>query len=224
VKRGFRAVKIKVGRLTAPEEEQRVRAAREAVGPEVYLMLDVNNAWADLPTALAYCHRFEKYQPYWIEEPFSPDDIENHSKLAASISTTVATGEIEAGRWRFKELMDKRAAEILQADAAVCGGISEWRRIAQTAASFGVTLSPHWFHDLHVHLVAATPNARFVEFFPDDQVLNFRRLINRQLQVEQGELVLPEGPGLGFEFEEKAVAAYAVEPKHVWLDIKAAQR
>jgi L-alanine-DL-glutamate epimerase-like enolase superfamily enzyme len=223
VQRGFRAVKIKVGRLGAEEEEERVRAAREAIGPEVYLMLDVNNAWADLPTALAYCRRFEKYDPYWIEEPFSPDDIENHSKLASCIETTVATGEIEAGRWRFKELMEKHAAEILQADAAVCGGISEWRRIAQTAASFGVTLSPHWFHDLHVHLVAATPNARFVEFFPDDQVLNFRKLLDRQLQVDQGALLLPQGPGLGFEFDEKAVATYAVEPNRVWTEIKGSQ-
>lgn len=224
VEQGFRAVKIKVGRLTAAEEEQRVRAAREAIGPEIYLMLDVNNAWADLPTALAYCRRFEKYDPYWIEEPFSPDDIENHSKLASSIKTTVATGEIEAGRWRFKELLEKRAAEILQADAAVCGGISEWRRIAETAASFGATLSPHWFHDLHVHLVAATPNARYVEFFPDDQVLNFRKLLNRQLEVDQGELLLPQGSGLGFEFDEKAVAKYAMEPTRVWAEIKAHKR
>jgi L-alanine-DL-glutamate epimerase-like enolase superfamily enzyme len=104
-----------------------------------------------LPTALLYCKRFEKYDPYWIEEPFSPDDIENHSKLASSIGITVATGEIEAGRWRFKEILEKRAAEILQADAAVCGGISEWRRIAHTAANYGVTMCPHWLHDLHVH-------------------------------------------------------------------------
>jgi L-alanine-DL-glutamate epimerase-like enolase superfamily enzyme len=221
VQQGFRAVKIKVGRLTAIEEEERVRAARESIGPDVLLMLDVNNAWADLPTALAYCRRFEKYDPYWIEEPFSPDDIENHSKLASRIETAVATGEIEAGRWRFKELMEKGAAEILQADAAVCGGISEWRRIAETAASFGITLSPHWFHDLHVHLVAATPNARFVEFFPDDQVLNFRKLLNRQLEAHQGELLPPQGPGLGFEFDENAVASYALEPMRVWAEMKA---
>ena len=162
VKQGFRAVKIKAGRLGPAQEEERVRAAREAIGPDVLLMLDVNNAWSDLPTALLYCKRFEKYDPYWVEEPFSPDDIENHRNLARSIGITVATGEIEAGRWRFQEILEKRAAGILQADAAVCGGISEWRRIAQTAASYGVTISPHWFHDLHVHLVASAPNARYV--------------------------------------------------------------
>jgi L-alanine-DL-glutamate epimerase-like enolase superfamily enzyme len=220
VRQGFHAVKIKVGRLSPAEEEERVRAAREAAGPDVHLMMDINNAWPDLPAALLYCRRFEKYNPYWVEEPFSPDDIENHSKLARATSIPVATGEIEAGRWRFKEILDKRAAEILQADAAVCGGISEWRRIAQTAASYGITICPHWFHDLHVHLVASAPNARYVEFFPDDQVLNFRRLINRQLEVKNGDLLLPKGPGLGFEFDERATAKYALNPAEPWIEIK----
>ena len=82
VRQGFRAVKMKAGRLTPAQEEERVRAAREAIGPDVLLMLDVNNAWSDLPTALLYCKRFEKYDIYWVEEPFSPDDIENHARLA----------------------------------------------------------------------------------------------------------------------------------------------
>ena len=220
VHKGFRAVKIKVGRLSPAEEEDRVRAAREAIGPDVHLMMDINNGWTDLPTALLYCRRFEKYNPYWVEEPFSPDEIDNHAKLAAATTIPVATGEIEAGRWRFKEILDKRAAEILQADAAVCGGISEWRRIAQTAASYGVTICPHWFHDLHAHLVASAPNARYVEFFPDDQVLNFRRLINRQLEVKNGDLLLPKGPGLGFEFDEKEVKKYAMNSQKPWTEIK----
>jgi L-alanine-DL-glutamate epimerase-like enolase superfamily enzyme len=220
VEQGFKAVKIKVGRLTPEGEEERVRAAREAIGPDIPLMLDVNNAWSDLPTALLYCQRFERYSPYWVEEPFSPDDIDNHAKLAAVTSIPVATGEIETGRWRFKEILDKRAAAILQPDAAVCGGISEWRRIASTAASYGVTVSPHWFHDLHVHLVASVPNGRWVEFFPDDQVLNFRRLIDRQLEVKDGELPLPQSPGLGFDFDQKALGKYALDSTNVWTVVE----
>lgn len=217
---GFKAVKMKVGRLSVADEEERVRIAREAIGPDVLLMLDANNAWDDLPTALLYCKRFEKYDPYWIEEPFGPDDVDNHSRLSARTSITVATGEIEVGRWRFKELLDKQAAAILQADAAVCGGISEWRRIAHTAASYGVTISPHWFHDLHIHLVASAPNARYVEFFPDDKVLNFRRLIDRQLVVKDGDLLLPQEPGLGFAFDERAVTKYAINHGCAWTEIK----
>jgi len=221
VKAGFSAVKMKVGRLTPKEEEARVRAARDAIGPDIELMLDANNAWQDLPTAMRYMERFELYDPYWIEEPFFPDDIENHARLARATRVTVATGEIGTGRWHFKEILDKGAAQILQHDALVCGGISEWRRIAATASSYNVTICPHWFHDLHAHLVAATPNARYVEFFPDDQVLNFRRLIDTQLKHKGGRLLLPKTPGLGFNFDERAVARYAVKRgRNVWTTLR----
>jgi L-alanine-DL-glutamate epimerase-like enolase superfamily enzyme len=213
VRQGFRAVKIKVGRSRDPvEEEARIAAAREAIGPEVLLMLDANNAWSDLPTALRFMQVYEDYDPYWIEEPFGPDDIENHARLAQNTHVPVATGEIEVGRWRFKELLEKDAAIILQTDAAVCGGISEFRRIAATAASHGVTVCPHWFHDLHAHLVASTPNCRYVEYFPDDQVLNFRRLVATQVAVENGDILLTDRPGLGFEFVDEAVTKYALVP------------
>lgn len=211
VSQGFRAVKMKVGRLGPAEEEARIRAAREAIGPDVALMLDANNAWRDLPTALRFMDRYEPYDPYWIEEPFGVDDIANHARLAERSRVPVATGEIEAGRWRFKELLDRGGASILQADAAVCGGITEYRRIGATAASYGVNLCPHWFHDLHVHLVASAPNGQIVEFFPDDAVLNFRRLVDRQLETRDGGLVLPTEPGLGFGFDVHALERHALD-------------
>lgn len=207
---GFRAVKMKTGRLSPSQEEDRVRAAREAVGPDVELMLDANNAWSDVTQAMQYMRRFERYDPYFIEEPFSPDDIDGHAKLARLTSIPVATGEIEVGRWRHKELLDKGGAAILQTDAVVCGGISEWRRIAATAASYGVVMCPHWFHDVHAPLVAATPNARYVEYFWDDQVLNFRRLIDTQYEHKDGRLLMRQSPGLGFDFDEGAVAKYSI--------------
>src|SRR5256885_479751 len=212
----FRAVKMKVGRLSPKEEEARVKAARNAIGPDVELMLDANNAWHDLPAAMRYMQRFERYDPYWIEEPFFPDDIENHARLARLTRVPVATGEIGTGRWHFKEILDKGAAAILQTDALVCGGISEWRRIAATAASYNVTVCPHWFHDLHAQLVAATTNARYVWYFPDDQALNFLRLIDTQLKHKDGYLSLPKTPGLGCDFDEKAVKRYALAPAKPW--------
>ena len=214
---GFSAVKMKIGKGTLREEESRIAAVRERIGQDVSLMLDANNAWSDLPTALCFTRMYEKYDPFFIEEPFGPDDIESHARLAAATRVPIATGEIEAGRWRFKELMDRAGAVILQTDACVCGGISEFRRIAATAASYGITVMPHWFHDLHVHLVAATPNARYVEFFPDDQVLNFRRLIDTQLEARDGRLILPQRPGLGFNFVEAALDRYALTP---WLEVE----
>jgi L-alanine-DL-glutamate epimerase-like enolase superfamily enzyme len=202
---GLKAVKMKVGRGDLRSEVARVAAARRAIGPDVLLMLDANNAWTDVPTAKRYLDHFLAYDPYWLEEPFSPDQIDNHARLAAASSVPIATGEIEAGRWRFKELLDKRAASILQTDAAVCGGVTEFRRIAALADCHGVAMCPHWFHDLHVHLVAAAPNGQFVEYFPDSEVLNFRDIIDRQLRVAGGGLELPQEPGLGYRFEEAAL-------------------
>ena len=220
VEQGFKAVKMKVGRLSPGEEEERIEAAREAIGRDVHLMLDANNAWSDVPTALHYMKRYEPYDPYWMEEPFGPDDIDSHAKLAQRTPVVIATGEIAYGRWYHKELLDKGGAEILQTDAVVCGGVTEWKRIAAMAAGYGVTLCPHWFHDVHAPLVAATPNARYVEFFPDDQVLNFRRLIDTQLQHKDGNLVLHKTPGLGFNFDEAAVKKYALDQAKVWSVIR----
>ncbi|MDO8208923.1 mandelate racemase/muconate lactonizing enzyme family protein [Conexibacter sp. CPCC 206217] len=209
---GFRAVKMKIGRLSPAGDAERLAAVRAAVGPDVLVMCDANNAWRDLPTALAAVRALEPYDPYWIEEPFGPDDVANHARLARATPVTVATGEIEVGKWQHLRLLQEGAAQILQTDAAVCGGISEYQRIAATADSFGVTMAPHWFHDLHVHLVASTPNARFVEFFADDRVFNFRELIDTQLEIgEGGTLRLPRGPGLGFEFDADAVERRAVD-------------
>ncbi|RDJ22197.1 mandelate racemase/muconate lactonizing enzyme family protein [Bosea caraganae] len=217
VDEGYSAVKMKVGRFGLAEEEERIAAVRERIGPDAILMLDANNAWSDLPTALRFARMYEQYDPYFLEEPFSPDDIDNHVRLAQQVSMPIATGEIEVGRWRFMELMSKGGAAILQTDACVCGGISEFRRIAATAASFGITLCPHWFHDLHAHLVASTPNARYVEFFADDQVLNFRRLVDTQLTVRKGMIDLPQRPGLGFDFDAKALDTYAMGP---WAELR----
>jgi L-alanine-DL-glutamate epimerase-like enolase superfamily enzyme len=208
VELGFQAVKMKTGRLSPQREEQRLKAVREAVGPDVEIMMDCNNAWLDVTQAMQYIARFEQYQPYFIEEPFGPDDIESHAKLARLTRLPIATAEIGYGRWYHKELLDKGAAGILQTDAAVCGGITEWKRIAATAASYGVVVCPHWFHDVHAPLVATAPNARYVEFFWDDQVLNFRRLIDRQMRHEQGRVVLHQEPGLGFGFDDAAVRRY----------------
>ncbi|MBN3801930.1 mandelate racemase/muconate lactonizing enzyme family protein [Paraburkholderia sp. Ac-20336] len=215
VELGFRAVKMKTGRFSPKEEASRVRAAREAVGKDVDLMLDCNNAWLDLTEALRYVRRFEEFEPYFIEEPFGPDDIENHARLARGTQVPIATAEIGYGRWYHKALLDCGGASILQTDAAVCGGITEWKRIAATASSYGVVLCPHWFHDLHAPLVAATPNARYVELFPDDQVLNFRRLIDRQLEFKNGRVMLHQEPGLGFDFDEVQVGKYAQ-----WQNVK----
>jgi L-alanine-DL-glutamate epimerase-like enolase superfamily enzyme len=208
--KGFKAMKMKVGLLSPAEEEERVKAAREAIGPDLELFLDANNAWPDLRTALTYLRRLEKYAPGWIEEPFSPDDIESHTRLAQSTSIPVATGEIEAGRWRFKELLDKRAAHILQTDGVVCGGLTEWRRIASLASAYGMPISPHAWHNVHVHFTAAVPNSPFVEYFVDDSIISMQPLLDRRLDPVNGIITMPTAPGLGFDFNEQTIEKHSV--------------
>jgi len=215
VQSGFDAVKIKVGRVSAAEDAERIAAARDELGPHGLLMLDANNAWKDLPSAVNALRMWEEFNPYWIEEPFSPDDILNHARLARETTITVATGELEAGRWRARELLDAGGVPILQHDAAVCGGISELRKIADLASAYGAMLCPHWFHDLHAPLVGAFPGATFVEYFIDSSVFNFGELIDRQLVVRDGEIVLHEHPGLGFDFDEAALSMYLTAPWQV---------
>jgi L-alanine-DL-glutamate epimerase-like enolase superfamily enzyme len=209
---GFDAVKIKVGRSSVAEDAERIAAVRAVLGPDRLLMLDANNAWRDLADAVRAMRAWERYDPYWIEEPFSPDDLVNHSRLAERTPVMVATGEIEAGRWRHLELLRSSAAAILQSDAGVCGGITEFMRIAHLADAFGVPMAPHWFHDLHVHLVAAIGNGAWVEYFPGDDVFNFRALIDRQLEVLPGGMVaVPTALGLGFGFSDDIVDRHAVD-------------
>jgi L-alanine-DL-glutamate epimerase-like enolase superfamily enzyme len=81
-------------------------------------------------------------------------------------------------------------------------------------------MCPHWLHELHAHLVASAPNARYVEYFPDDKVLNFRKLLNRQLEAKEGQLLLPQTPGLGFEFDESAISKFGVNSPQPWTIVQ----
>lgn len=208
---GFTAVKIKVGGASPADDAIRVAAAREVLGPDGKLLLDANNAWKDLPSALDALTPLLPYRPFLIEEPFGPEDVANHRRLADALPITVATGEIAAGRYSMSELIQRGGVTLLQPDVAVCGGITEWRRIAAMAASLGVPVASHSFHHLNVHLIASTPNGMFVEYFPDHSIMPFGRVVDRELDVRNGELVLPRGPGLGFDFDRGALKEFAID-------------
>ncbi len=219
---GFTAVKMKTGKGAPHEEAERVKAVRAAIGDGPLLMLDANNAWKDVATAMGYLDLFAAQRPYWIEEPFSTDDIESHAALNRKTDITIALGENEAGRWRFGELLDRVGECIIQPDATACGGISEWLHIAALAERAKVTVCPHAYHDLHSHLAAAIPNAGMVEYMLGDEVMPFGKIIDRRMAHAGGEIVLPQTPGLGFQFVEQEVARYAVRPSgqtETWLTI-----
>ena len=217
---GFDALKMKTGKYAPDVEAQRVGAVRSAIGAGVRLMLDANNAWPDVETALAYLRRLEPHEPYWIEEPFAPDDLDSHARLARACAIPVALGENEGSRWRFRDMLASGAAAFVQPDATACGGITEWMRIDAIAADYGIPVCPHAYHDLHVHLLAASASPGLIEFMPGHDIMNFGRLIDRGLAHRRGALLLPTRPGLGIDFVDAAIERYAVHEAgeaHPWL-------
>jgi L-alanine-DL-glutamate epimerase-like enolase superfamily enzyme len=208
---GFTAVKIKVGRLPLDQEIKRARAAREAIGPNVILMMDANNAWPDAAAAIPAIEALAEVNPFWIEEPLMPDDRRGHATIRRRVSVPIATGEIEATRWGFGELLQLDAVDMLQPDATVLGGITEFRKVAGMAAGRNIPLYPHWMHHLHTSLVASVPNAVMVEFFTDRSVLNLGEVLEDEIQADDGTLPVPQEPGTGVRFDVKALDHFAVD-------------
>jgi L-alanine-DL-glutamate epimerase-like enolase superfamily enzyme len=211
--RGFADFKMKVGGAPLHEDEARVAAAREALGPTGRLALDANNAYRSVGEAIKAADAFAPHDIWWFEEPLLPDDIDGHAQLAARAPIPIATGEIEATAWGFGQLLRARAAHIHQTDAAVCGGVSEWLKAAHAAAAFGVPVAPHWHHNLHAQLTAAIPNGLVVEHFAlDEGVYNFEELLDpvTRTVVIGGVIELNDLPGIGIRYDPDAIARYTL--------------
>jgi L-alanine-DL-glutamate epimerase-like enolase superfamily enzyme len=215
---GFEDHKIKVGGLSVPDDAERVAAAIEAIDGRGRLALDANNAYSSVAEALAATRAFEQAAGssglWWMEEPLSPDDIAGHARLAQELETTVATGEIHQTRWEFRDLITSGAADLLQPDVGVLGGVTEWMRVARAAETFGLPVAPHWHANVHAHLAAATPNCLTVEHFAmEKDIYNFERLLTPEsrLAVGDGCVQLSDRPGTGVEFDPDVVARFTVD-------------
>lgn len=208
VERGFAAVKMKVGALSLKRDVERVKAVRDAVGPDIDLMIDANNAY-NAHTAIKAGREFEKYDIYWFEEPVWPDDVHGSALVAAALDTPVASGELEFTRYGFRDLIENRAVDIIQPDATVVGGISEWMKVAAMASAWRIPVAPHWEQEVHVHLAAAVPNVLTVEFFPREGDIRLEdRLYAEYMEPKKGYLEVPKKLGLGIELNEEALKKY----------------
>ncbi|CUR58795.1 Mandelate racemase/muconate lactonizing protein [metagenome] len=214
---GFTDHKIKVGGLPVVEDARRVTAAVEAMEGVGRLALDANNAYRSDTDARAALRAFEAaahgHGLWWFEEPLSPDDLAGHARLRARCDTPIATGEIAATRWEFRDLIQAGAADVLQPDAGVLGGVTEYLRVAAAASTFGLPVAPHWHANLHAHLHAATTNALTVEHFDlDKDIYNFEMLLEPEsrLVAADGHLQIPDRPGIGLVLREDLVARLTV--------------
>jgi D-arabinonate dehydratase len=210
VKQGFRAVKMKVGAAALKDDLERVRAVREAIGSEINLMLDANNAY-NTATAIKAGKAFEKYDIYWFEEPVWPDDLQGSSTVAKKLTTPIAAGELEYTRYGFRDLVYNEAVDILQPDAEVVGGVSEWMKVAALAAAYNMPVAPHWAQEIHVHLAAAVDNSIWVEWFDRDRDIRKEdELYETTVKLEDGFAIPSSEPGFGIRLNEEAVAKFTI--------------
>lgn len=211
VEQGFKAIKIKVGALSFQQEVERIKTLRRTLGDGVQIAVDANCAWNEVNYARKIMRAFEEYDIAWFEEPVLPDNFRGGAELAATFETPIATGEQECTRWGFRDIIEHRAADILQPDVAVVGGVTEWMKVAALASTYDLPVSSHYFHDVHVHLMAATPNALKAEYFLRDlDIMVFDDVVQEPLRPENGYLAVPQRPGLGMELNEEALARYRI--------------
>ena len=211
VAQGHRAVKMKVGGLPLDEDVARVEAVRQGIGPGVELLVDGNHAWKPYE-AIRFGRAIEQYRPYWLEEPVLPWDYRGCAQVAEALDTPVATGENLSTRWTFKELIDLRAADIIQADATLCGGITEWRKIAAYAAVNNLPMAPHGSAHVGAHCVASVPNGLIVESSDyrrttREPVPEYRKIL-APLDLQNGYIQMSEKPGLGLELDRERLDAF----------------
>jgi len=210
VESGFRMVKMKIGKRDTNDDLERVKLVRETIGPNVDLALDVNNGWS-LATAIRMAKKLEEYDIYWLEEPILADEIDNLAKLANETSIPIAVGENHYTKWEFKELIERGAVEIVQADIVKCGGVTEFIKIAAMADAYGLPMCPHAGAYIGPSLVAAVPNGLFYEYIHEhfDPVA---QVLVDPVKPRNGEVSPSNKPGFGIELNEEAIERLKVQP------------
>jgi len=207
VAEGFRAVKMKIGGAPLREDVARVKAVREALGPDIDVLIDANNRW-NAYEAIRFGRAVEKYQPYWFEEPVEPDDFAGCAEVKRALDMPITAGENEFTRWGCRDLIEAGSADILNLDTVKAGGITEYRKIAALASAYHIPVSPHGNPFMAVHLLAATPNALIMETYPGIQ--SKYNLALPLFPVRDGYIEVPEKPGLGIDPDPEIVRKYKV--------------
>jgi mandelate racemase len=205
VDEGFAAIKLRLGRPDARDDLAAIRAVKKEIGPDVLLMTDFNQGLS-VAEALKRGHLIdEEGGVYWIEEPIRADDFPNCSILKKELRTPVQLGENFMGPEQMAQALAAGACDYVMPDAERIGGVTGFLRAAALAQGAGVEMSSHLFPEVSCHLLAATPTAHWLEYVDwADAVLA------EPLRVKDGHLMVPDAPGIGLKWDEKAVKQYQV--------------
>jgi L-alanine-DL-glutamate epimerase-like enolase superfamily enzyme len=200
--RGFRAIKMKVGRPSLREDVERVAAMRGHLGRDVPLMVDANMRWS-VDEAIRAARALRDLDPLWLEEPTIPDDVSGHARIVREGGLPIAAGENLRTLWEFRQLVEAGGVTFPEPDVTNCGGITTFVKICHLAESFNLPVTSHGAHDVTVHLLAAVPNRSYLEAHG----FGLDRFIEHPLRIEDGAAVAPDRPGHGIAFDWKALDA-----------------
>ncbi len=226
VEAGFKGMKTKVGGLPMDEDVRRVTALREAIGPDIKLMVDANQGY-NATSAIRIGNRLADLDILWFEEPVNAQDIEGYLQVKSALPMAIAGGENLRTRYEFSQFLSRRAYDIAQPDVINVGGITEMRNVAMTANTNGIQVNPHVWGSpvmiaasLHVaSTIPPCPPSGNPEPYVQEPVMEFDRtpsliregLMAQPFDQEDGFLKVPDGPGLGIEIDEEVMRRLSVQ-------------
>jgi len=205
VEEGFRAVKLRLGRPDAAQDLEALRAVKKAIGPGVTLMVDFNQALS-VAEAIRRGHMIDdEGGVHWIEEPIRADDFSGCSEVRKQIRTPIQIGENFMGPEQMAQALAAGACDYVMPDAERIGGVTGWMRAAALAQGAGTEMSSHLFPEVSCHLLAATPTCHWLEY-----VDWANPVLKEPAALKDGQVIIPESPGCGMQWDEKAVKQYEV--------------
>jgi L-alanine-DL-glutamate epimerase-like enolase superfamily enzyme len=183
---GFQAVKVKIGRLSAPDEAIRVRSFRDALGHKIELIVDANGAWQNLTTAKPWLRLLDDIGVSTVEDPFPVNQLKDYADLRKGARIKVSSGELYGSPQHFYTAFDFGAIDVPQIDATVCGGITAFLSLAKFYETRKIAFETHWFPELHIHLTQVSSFASRIEIFLNDATINFGQLITSTSRLSAG--------------------------------------
>ena len=206
VEKGYTQIKTQmaVDGLTPAHEIERIRLIRDAVGPDVNLMVDINQRWS-VAEAISIGRRVEDLGHGWLEDPTAHNDYQGLAKIADALSTPICAGEYLFGIEPHRQTLTHHSVDIAMIDLLRVGGVTQWMKVAGMTEAFNRPVASHLLPEIHCHLIAAVPNGLVVEYMPWTW-----RLFDDPPMPVNGEMTVPTGAGLGLKFAADLFEKYGV--------------
>jgi mandelate racemase len=201
---GFAGLKLRLGRQRVSDDLLALETVHKALGDEMHLMVDFNQG-LDLAEALQRCHLIDDHGLAWIEEPIVYDNLDGYAKLAAELKTPLQIGENFYGPREMHKAIQKNACDLVMPDFMRIGGVTGWMRAAAIAGAAGIPMSTHLYPEVAAHVMRVTESAHWLEW--QDWT---HPILKTPYQLKDGQLHIPDVPGVGLEWDEDAVKHHLV--------------